>query len=173
MNFSPFSCLFSLRSTFLRIVIFCIKYIAISELCRSVYCLCVNVYCTVLYCTVLYCTVLYCTVLYCTVLYCTAATGCQPNCSWIYRMIHLHYFDICVPRDKVMVCVGKHCKRIWKFEKTKISKALHFGWVQVNMHWIEWLGVVLIGSNIAKEMVRNNLYGILCLESALYYCKQC
>jgi len=83
-----------------------------------------------------------------------------------------------VPRGKIIVCVktyglGEHCNRIYNVEKIRISTALHFGWVHSEDVLNRVTRVVLIGSNIVQEMVRNNLYGFLCLESALNYCKTC
>jgi hypothetical protein len=69
--------------------------------------------------------------------------------------------------------LGKHCNRIYNVEKNRILTALHF----VRVHGEDVLNgvtrVVLIGSNIAQEIVRSKLYGVVCLESVLYYCKIC
>jgi len=51
--------------------------------------------------------------------------------------------------------------------------ALDFGHVHIEHVPSRLTRMVLIGSNIAQEMVRNKLCGVLCLESALYYCKTC
>jgi hypothetical protein len=67
--------------------------------------------------------------------------------------------------------MGKHCNGIQNVEKIEISTALHFGWVHSEDARNRVTGVALIGSNTAQEFVRKNLYGCLCLESALNYCK--